>query len=484
MRKFILLFCFSIISISLSFAQGVPNGGFESWVSTKFFDDPNDYNTTNTQYFFLLGEGNVSRDSDAVSGDFAMKLTTKVFFFLPIPAMAVMGELEEGLQNGGFPFSDEPDSFVANLKYELNTDTAYIFVAFKKDGNVIAHNNFQIYGDQTSWKEFRFPLMPFSMTPDSAIIAFMSGHPESMMLTDGSYLMVDNISFTGSAATIPNHDFEIWSEFKTEEPTSWSSINMITAMFGLSPSVTKSTDAHSGQYAMSVKSVDLSSMGGELDTFGMATTGEFGSDGPGGGFPLTTKPDSFSFYYKYNNAANIFDMALVGIFFSKYNSSSQVSETLDSFIWILPAAFNWTRKSVVFSDTTSPDTANIIVVSSNIMLNIKGLGNEIIVDDMVFYYGGVGIPANRVIASNAIYPNPAKDRITVDFVLANDINENVIVRIHNLNGQLVQEHHTGIVSQGHHSYSLNINGLKNGQYLLSITSGNGKGFTSKLLIIQ
>jgi len=483
MRKFTLLLLFLVISATMAMSQGIPNSTFEIWSITKMYDEPQFFNTGNATHYMLMNESNVSRSNDAHSGSYSLKLETKMFLFFPFPALVSTGSLDD-MTSGGIPFADQPDSFIANLKYELNQDTAFIIIYFKKDGSVLTTNVFPVFGDQTSWKEFRFPLLPLGSNPDTVIIAFTSGQPESFTLTEGSYLMVDNISFTSVSTMIPNNSFELWNEVKSEDAEGWSSFNPYLSLFGLPPSVTKSTDAHNGIYSISVKTIDAAIFGGDLDTFGIALTGMIEEDGFGGGFALNSKPDSMSFYYKYNNSNNVMDMAIVGVFFSKFNTSNMQSETIDSFFWLLPAAFTWTRKSVSFTDTLAPDTANIVISSSNLLFDIKGVGNEILVDDMLFYFGGVGIPVQKVLSGTVVYPNPSSSVSHIDFTLQESLSVPVTVEIYNANGQLIQQFNTGIQTQGQHHFSFSTTELSSGSYILHLSSGKKNAFTTKLQVLR
>jgi len=209
---------------------------------------------------------------------------------------------------------------------------------------------------------------------------------------------------------------------------------------------------------------------------GFMSTGEMGNERPTGGFHITNNPDSISFYYKFDNSHNTLDSAAFGILFTKYDSLLNMSNTVDSYIVNLPGMSSWKFKSVAFTNLSSysPDTANIIFLSSNNMIGISnnpGIGNNLTVDDVTFYYGGVGIPAEFVINSLKVYPNPASEYINLNLSLKENT-KTINIRIYDMTGKLVQTENLNSLKIGHNNISVNINKLKQGAYILSLSDEN------------
>ena len=67
-----------------------------------------------------------------------------------------------------------------------------------------------------------------------------------------------------------------------------------------------------------------------------------------------------------------------------------------------------------------------------------------------------------------IYPNPAKDKLTVGFVKPAD---NVILQIIAADGKIVKTEKAGFVQR---NYEISIDKLTPGSYILHITTGNEK----------
>ena len=485
MKKILFTAFMSIGMLYTVFAQGVYNGDFEAWENKVFFEDPIGYTSANAQLFMMGATPNLTKSTDAVEGTYSVRMETTVFDGDTVFGYAVFGQPNDNFLFGGFPFTDMPDSIKGSFKYNTaNGDSAVILVLFKKNGFPIGMQFIPFAGVQNTWSEMAFKINPLGIAPDSAIIGFASSLPEADQVNPGNWLMVDDISFTNATTSIPNNGFENWKTVQSEEPLGWNTFNLYFLLEGQLPSVTRSTDAYMGNSAISVKTKALSLFGGELDTFGIATTGMIGDFGFSGGFAMSKKPDSLSFYYKYNNSNNPSDLAIVYASFSKFDAGLQQSITVDSSMTFLPGAFNWTRKTFVFNSTSAiPDTSNILLMSSNLFFgSTMGYNNELIVDEMIYYYGAVGIP---VIAddfqTSYLYPSPATSQINMDFNLFADQPNGLFVTIHDLNGKIVYQKQTSTKQIGKQTISTDIDFLAAGTYIFSISDGGENAFTAKFI---
>jgi hypothetical protein len=484
MKKILVFALLSIAMFSTVLAQGVYNGDFEAWENRLYYEDPDGYVSANAQIYMMQGTPNVSKSTDAADGMYSLKLQTIKVMNDTVFGFAVYGNPGDEMDfSGGFAFTEMPDSFKAHVKYDLaNNDSALVLLLFKKNGVVINMQMIPFYGTQNTWTEMAFKLNTFGQAPDSAIIGFASSNPESDITrpNPGNWLMVDNVRFTGAGTAIPNHSFETWNSLSSMEPLGWNTMNLFFLLEGKQPNVTKATDAYEGNSALSVKTAALSLFGGDLDTMGIATTGSIGDFGFAGGFPMSKKPDSLSFYYKYNNSNNLVDMALVYTAFSKYNSTLKRSETIDSAMMFLPGAFNWTRKTMAFNAASGiPDTSNILLLSSNIFFGTHGLGNELLIDEMIYWYGSVGIP---VIADGfqkmKVYPNPVTTDLHLDIVLQKD--EELFVNVYTLNGQKLYARKY-LLMKGKHTLVTDVSDLPKGNFILSVESMDGKRFSDTFI---
>ena len=228
-------------------------------------------------------------------------------------------------------------------------------VIFKNSGFPLSMDMFPINGTQASWTEMSFPLKKPLLTPDTVLIAFASGNPDENN-TAGNYMMIDDVTFVGSTSQISNNGFEKWTEFSYEDPEGWTSLNSFVMLFGGVPNVTKSTDAYDGDYAVSVKTALFGDMS-DPDTIGFIATSSLENIESGGGFPLASgKPDSLVFWYQYK-PSQAKDKGVVMMMMTKFNSTMNKSDVVDSQFVYVNATNGYTRGSITFNSTgTAPDS--------------------------------------------------------------------------------------------------------------------------------
>ena len=149
-------------------------------------------------------------------------------------------------------------------------------------------------------------------------------------------------------------------------------------------SATKTTDSHSGSYALQLQNVVTM----WNDTTGYITNGTMGSSGPTGGTPLTQNPDTLSFYYKYSPVGH--DTAILYVFTTSYDTITHTSSPVEVYLLKLPAQSNYTKMTVPFYYAGFPpvDTINLTFCSGNIINTNAwvGLGSTLKVDDINLTY--------------------------------------------------------------------------------------------------
>jgi len=303
----------SFLFINLLSAQ-IPNNSFENWDTVSMGDMLDGWMSTNDWY-----PNTVTRTTDAASGDYAIRM--QGYLMGSDSAFAAIFNGDPGDLTGGIPFTQKPDSLKGYYKYHIaGNDTGTIMLIFTSASHgPLTMLIEQITGTENNYIPFSYPItwdpMLLGISPDSLVIAFSPNNVESSMDT-GSYLYLDNISFTGTGITdtIPNSDFENWTNLEYDDPTDWSSIDQYLAAEGKNSSI-KTTDAYDGNYALILETVLMDSWG---DTVGNIFSGELSISSPPSGFPYTGNPKKLTGYYKFTST-DPYDSASVFCQFTQAN---------------------------------------------------------------------------------------------------------------------------------------------------------------------
>jgi len=205
---------------------------------------------------------------------------------------------------------------------------------------------------------------------------------------------------------IQNPGFENWEDAGTveDEPVNWSSIKTSDDIFynNLAPVVWgKSTDAHSGNYSLS-----LFNVGSLVIASGTVSNGRYHTQLPADSSyvftdvndnqwnsPLTGRPDSVVGWYKCNASEN--DFGTVKFLLHKGYAQIPGDElnNIGMAYWELPSAeiTVWTRFSIPFEYYTSetPEYYLAILTSGNGV--DAQLGSTALFDDLEFIYNGSSI---------------------------------------------------------------------------------------------
>lgn len=206
MKKSILSLAAAIIISSAAFAQ-IPNNSFETWTSAGSYNTPDSWGNLNSftsfasVYTCIKGTGGASGGGSAY-----LKLITKnVTTVGVVPGVAVSGEIDAATFNvkSGFPFAQRPQKLTGSWQYMASgSDAGYIAICLTKwntslnKRDTVAVKKQNLAGMAMSWATFNITLTYLTQdTPDSAMIVFSASGSTPVA---GSYLYVDNISFTGT----------------------------------------------------------------------------------------------------------------------------------------------------------------------------------------------------------------------------------------------------------------------------------------------
>lgn len=210
MKKQTILAIALIFAAAISKAQSVPNGSFEAWSNPNGYLVPNDWETLNDM---TSTAGVYTATRGGTSSDYYFKLTSQNVTGMGVmPGLAVSGMLDMGNLTAlsGFPFAYRPVAFTGKWQYMGNSgnDIGYVKVFITKWNSTmnmrdtIGYVSQDLNGMVMSWSNFTLPFT-YNNTdvPDSCMIIMNASGPNPEA---GSYLYVDNLSFSGILAGVEN----------------------------------------------------------------------------------------------------------------------------------------------------------------------------------------------------------------------------------------------------------------------------------------
>ncbi|MDF3027163.1 MAG: hypothetical protein K0S23_1470 [Fluviicola sp.] len=274
-----------------------------------------------------------------------------------------------------------------------------------------------------------------------------------------------------NAQSIPNGGFETWVDYTFyEDPQNWSGMNVMT-MLGADPTAVKSTDAHSGNYALKlVTSVSDIGGDGEMDTVpGIIMLGNVDMmSGTGtAGAAFTQRPDSLTGWYKLISPTNVpFQLQFSS---TKWDVGTQSTETISIASYLGNASSSYVRFSIPITYTENGNPDSIQIIMSN-TYNGSGVGNQLFIDDLSFVYN---TPAGLEEETSAfiLAPNPVTSalRIQSDLPMQN-------IRITDLNGRTVFE-----TDADQFNYQVETADFTNGIYYCTLFFENGSSQQQKFI---
>lgn len=190
-----------------TFAQSIPNNGFETWNNPNGYNVPDGWSTFND----LTTSLNIYTCTKGVPGSPGasyIKLTSKsVPGMGVVPGMAVAGamDLSQTSTLGGFAYTDTPTALNRKWQYMASgADMGYISVTFTKWNSgmnmreVVGEGYVDLEGMEMSWANFSIPItFTSSEAPDTCSITLSASGDIPVA---NSYLYVDNLGFMGTTS--------------------------------------------------------------------------------------------------------------------------------------------------------------------------------------------------------------------------------------------------------------------------------------------
>lgn len=276
---------------------------------------------------------------------------------------------------------------------------------------------------------------------------------------------------TLNAQSFPNGGFENWANQATyEDPQYWTGMNMMS-MFGAEETAIKSTQPHSGTYALKLVT-GVSDIGGdgEMDTVPgilFLGTSDIMSGTGTTGYSFSHRPDSLVGWYKLISPDN--DPFQIQFSSSKWNTGSGSQETIGTAFYQGQPSSTYIRFSVpiTYVDNSLPDSIQAFVGNAS---NGPGVTNELYLDDLSFVYNSTAGLEEETIEVR-LYPNPVSDQL---FIQSEEPMHQVLLK--DLNGNVLLE-----MSGNTGTYQLNTNFLSAGVYFCELSFSNGSSKRIKFI---
>lgn len=196
----------------------IPNGGFEEWTNMGTYNNPDQWATLN-DLTASAGGFTCTKGFPGNPGVAYLKLTSTAISGLGImPGIAVSGVFNMTTMQpvSGFPFTGRPGSLDGNWQFmAYGNDQGYISVLLSRWNSALHQRDTIAYvyqpldGMVMSWRSFSLDLNYMNgSNPDSAIITASASNADGTVISENSYLYLDNLAFSGSSTGIRAHKKE------------------------------------------------------------------------------------------------------------------------------------------------------------------------------------------------------------------------------------------------------------------------------------
>jgi len=155
-----------------TYAQTIPNAGFENWTTSVWgYDNPDNWETSNAQ----LACSEIKKDSNFYQGNFAAQILTI--------ACAGWAQIQ-------FPITTHPLNLNCYVRTSLiGTDTVLIRIELLKNGNIVDNGLWTNTTNIDSFALITIPITQNASIIDSALVYMQSGN------NSGTELIADNLYF-------------------------------------------------------------------------------------------------------------------------------------------------------------------------------------------------------------------------------------------------------------------------------------------------
>ena len=378
---------------------------------------------------------------------------------------------DSGRQAPAFKIGGTPDSLKVTFESSLDGDTAFIYFYAMKSGDSApaVFQEMMIFGKH-NLKTQSFALDYIHPDPgvicDTAYIIIYSANPITGPLGSGHINISGLQLYSGNKKidSIPNHNFSQWNGVGISYPGAWTTHHMLAFNSGLNGNfVSRSTDAHTGSYALWLKGFIHTAPNAKNDSFpafcitsrSLDMIDLITPDLNQPSFSYSGRPMSFRGYAKTQLIKGDRLMGFVNLF----NADSIVASTvmiIDSTIGkysLFENDINWLP-----GYTGNCDKATIaFYITDSTGLKMVSPESQAWIDNIEFGNFGVMTKTIEKQAFFSIYPNPAKDHTRISL----NGKEQTSLYLINSEGKIVRSYNR--VNNGE---SITLDGLSAGFYLM------------------
>ena len=190
-----------------SYAQSIPNNGFESWTNMGSYNNPDSWANLN-DLTSASGVFTCTKGTPGIVGTAYLKLISKTVTGMGVmPGIAICGTMNNvNFQPfTGFPFTERPEYLSGKWQYmAFGSDQGFISVALTKWNTVflrrdtVANLFYPLPGMVMSWENFALTLnYSSSLNPDSCFMLMSASQANGAPTAIYSYLYLDELGFSG-----------------------------------------------------------------------------------------------------------------------------------------------------------------------------------------------------------------------------------------------------------------------------------------------
>jgi len=279
---------------------------------------------------------------------------------------------------------------------------------------------------------------------------------------------------------LPNFSFEEWATDGTfNNPVSWGTSNFsVFSIVTFNTVFKETTNFYSGNTSVKMVTVEKNVGGDDVKVAGLITLGHFDVNlstrkaEVSGGLPFTAKPTKLSGYYKYTTPG--IDSCIMSIYLTKFNALLSKADTLGKGTFSSSTIEEWTyfEAPIEYSSNETPDTMNIIILSSDTSLFVPG--STLYIDQLAI--DAITSVSNYKVNSKcySVFPNPATSILNIQ--VNSRTNENIEYSIYNSSGLKLKN---SFVKNG--IEIIDIKQLSPGIYFIELTINNHK-YLEKLIV--